>query len=281
EAVAARCDEGYVLPAVARQLAAALRARRGHYLSVTDPGALAEVMTTDLQEISHDLHLRLIHHPDGIPPAQEHDALLAHWRERSRRTAGGVRRVERLDGDVALLALGPVLAPARFALPALDAALALVADAGGLVLDVRKCVGGDPDTVQHLLGHLVGEEPVRLVDLHGRADGIRQRWTHPVREPRFGPDKPVVVLISARTFSGGEEVAFDLQELGRAVVVGEITRGGANPCIGVAVHPVLELTLPVARAVSPRTGRSWEGTGVVPDVEAVAAEALDIALARL
>ena len=133
--------------------------------------------------------------------------------------------------------------------------------------------------MQLLVSHLVGEEPVHLVDIESRTDGVRQRWTHPVAVRRFGPDKPLVVLTSSTTFSGGEEVAFDVQLLGRGRVVGERTRGGANPRAGVAVHPELELAVPVARALSPRDGSSWEGVGVRPDVECPADEALDRALA--
>ena len=71
-----------------------------------------------------------------------------------------------------------------------------------------------------------------------------------------------MVLTSATTFSGGEELAFDVQLLGRGRVVGERTRGGANPREGIAVHPELELAVPVARALHPHDGSSWEGVGV-------------------
>jgi len=39
----------------------------------------------------------------------------------------------------------------------------------------------------------------------------------------------VFVLTSPGTFSGGEELSYDLQALKRAVIVGEVTGGGANP----------------------------------------------------
>jgi C-terminal processing protease CtpA/Prc len=41
------------------------------------------------------------------------------------------------------------------------------------------------------------------------------------------------------------------------------------------VHPHLEATISVARAVSPVTGGNWEGTGVVPDIEVPAGRARD------
>jgi len=284
--VVARCAdlvaEQFVLPDTGERAAALLRSRSaaGAYDDL-DPASLAEALSADLHDVAHDLHLRVIHHPDGVPPTDDPEALEAYWHRMARSTAGGMRRVERLPGNVAHVVIGPVLTPATPSWDAVCAAMALVADADALVLDVRECRGGDPDTVQLLMSHVVGDEPVRLVDMESRTDGLRQRWTHPVDPHRFGPDKPLVVLTSGTTFSGGEEVAFDVQDLARGRVVGERTRGGANPREGFAVHPELELAVPVARAFSARTGASWEGVGVAPDVECPADEALDRALALL
>ena len=285
-AVVARCAdlvaERFVLPEIGERAATRLRERAtaGAYAGL-DPASLAVALSTDLQDVAHDLHLRVIHHPDGVPPTQDPAAYEDYWREMARTTAGGMHRVERLAGNVAHLSIGPVLAAAGPSWDAVTAAMALVADADALVLDVRECRGGDPDTVQLLMSHLVGDEPARLVDIDSRVEGLRQRWTHPVATRRFGPDRPLVVLTSATTFSGGEEVAFDVQLLGRGEVVGERTRGGANPREGVAVHPELELAVPVARALSPHDGSSWEGVGVQPDVECPAGEALERGLALL
>ena len=228
--VAARCAdlvaERFVLPAggcAGRRPAA--RARRRRRLRRPRPGIPGRgAERRPAQDVAHDLHLRVIHHPDGVPPTEDPAAYEDYWREMARTTAGGMRRVERLAGNVAHLSVGPVLAPAGPSWDAVTAAMALVADADALVLDVRECRGGDPDTVQLLLSHVVGDEPVRLVDIESRVEGLRQRWTHPVAARRFGPDRPLVVLTSAATFSGGEEVAFDVQLLGRGP-----GRGGAHP----------------------------------------------------
>lgn len=91
----------------------------------------------------------------------------------------------------------------------------------------------------------------------------------------------MTVLVGPDTFSGGEGLAFDLQEQKRATIVGRPTKGGAHPRIGLAVHPHLELTLPIARSVSLFTGENWEGRGIQPDVEVPAEDALDVALALL
>ena len=97
---------------------------------------------------------------------------------------------------------------------------------------------------------------------------------------RFGPDKPVFVLTSGTTFSGGEELTYDLQQLGRATVVGERTRGGAHPTERFRIRPHLQAAIPVARSLSPASGGNWEGTGVLPDVAVPAAGALAAAYQR-
>ncbi len=90
---------------------------------------------------------------------------------------------------------------------------------------------------------------------------------------RFGRHRPLYVLTSATTFSGAEQLAFDLQQLGRATVVGERTRGGANAREAFRLAPHLEATIPVAASVHPRSGTNWEGTGVGPDTPTTADDA--------
>ena len=143
--------------------------------------------------------------------------------------------------------------------------MALVADADALVLDVRECRGGDPDTVQLLLSHVVGDEPVRLVDIESRVDGLRQRWTQPVDPHRFGPDKPLVVLTSATTFSGGEEVAFDVQDSRPRPGGGRAHPRRGQPARGVRGAPRARARRAGGPGASARaTGASWEGVGVPP-----------------
>jgi C-terminal processing protease CtpA/Prc len=208
---------------------------------------------------------------------------MAAW---AQRTAGGIARAEWLDGNVGYLDLRPLLFPPSIAGEAVAAAMTLIAPADALLIDVRQCLGGDPGMVAMLCTYLFGAEPVHLIDMISRpaADGtaqIRQSWTMPFAPGRhFGPDKPVFVLTSGTTFSGGEELAYDLQQLGRATVVGERTRGGAHPVEGFRIRPHLQATIPIARSLSPVSGGNWEGTGVLPDVPVAAGEALDAACLR-
>jgi C-terminal processing protease CtpA/Prc len=237
-------------------------------------------VTADLQSVNGDLHLRLVHSEDALLDEDDDardDAEMAAW---AASTAGGVAQVDRRDG-VGVLGIAPILFPPFFAAEAVGAAFTALSDAPALVLDLRACVGGDPEMVAFACTYLFGIEAVHLNDIVERAGrDVRQFWTLPyVPGTRFGPAKPAYVLTSKATFSGGEELTYDLQQLGRAVIVGETTRGGAHPRRGFRLTAHLEARIPVARARNPHSGTNWEGTGVVPDVAVPAEEALDIALA--
>lgn len=278
--------EHYVFPEIAEQLAGLLQRRltEGAY-DVDDAEELARLVTADLQSVNGDRHLRLKHHAAPISPKQGAATLDAMRRDFDT-SLGGAPRVQLLDGGVAVVELAPMLFPLEWAAEPLSAALTLASSARALIVDLRANRGGDPDTVAFVCSYLL-DERTHLNTMHWHGDKrTEQAWSLPhVPGARFGGTKPLYVLSSDSTFSAAEELAYDLQQLGRAIVVGEPTRGGAHPCNGWTVHPHLEATIPVGRALNPVSGANWEGTGVQPDIPVAAADALAhahaLALARL
>jgi C-terminal processing protease CtpA/Prc len=89
--------------------------------------------------------------------------------------------------------------------------------------------------------------------------------------------KPVYLLTSKRTFSGGEEFTYDLKNLKRATIIGETTGGGAHPVAGHRIDGRFMIGVPFATAINPISKTSWEGTGVEPDVKVSADSALSMA----
>ena len=81
------------------------------------------------------------------------------------------------------------------------------------------------------------------------------------------------VLTSSRTFSGGEDLGYTLQALGRAEVIGETTGGGAHPTRPFPISAAMHIGVPFARSVSPLDRTNWQGTGVIPDTPAPADQA--------
>lgn len=266
----------YLDPVVAAEIVRILRARPADEPYPSDPAALADAVTADLQSVNGDKHLRLIHHENALPERAPGDdaeeyAAMARWVDQ---TCAGISRVEALPDNVGYVEIHPVLFPVALAGDAVSAAMSLVASTDALIIDVRRCLGGEPAMVAWLCSYLYDRDPVQLTGLQERAV-VTQSWTLPfVPGRRFGASKPVYVLTSATTFSGGEQLSYDLQQLGRATIVGETTRGGAHAREGFRVHPHLEVTISVARGHNPISGGNWEGTGVTPDVAVPADEAL-------
>ncbi len=271
EAVARELTRGYVFPDVATRMGEELHARatRGEYDAITDPQAFARLLTEHLQGISHDKHLRV---RVGAPPGpQGADATT---------DVTPFGRVDRLEGGVAYVEIASFAYPPFRVRDEVARVMGGVADAPALILDVRENGGGSPELVALVASYLFGDEPVLLNSLYDRVeDRTRDFRTDPgVAGARFGPDKPVYVLTSGRTFSGAEEFAYDLQTQKRALLVGETTGGGANPGGFVSLPHGLGMFLPTGRAINPITGTNWEGTGVVPDVAVPVDEALATAL---
>lgn len=233
----------------------------------------AEILTRQLQVTNNDRHLRVRYRQAGAASGfrgEDHEARNA---ADAARNAGGVRQVRLLDEDIGLLQIAPCLSPVHLAEPYVRAAFTLLSSVRALVLDLRAGGGGTPETVALICGHLLGTEPVHLQDVVER-HGMRQHWTCPAA---IRIDGAIRVLISDQTFSGCEELAYNLQALRRATVIGETSRGGAHPVEAFEISAVLELHLPIARSVNAVTGTNWEQTGVTPDLPCPVADAVDIA----
>ncbi|MEJ8640305.1 S41 family peptidase [Streptomyces sp. MS1.HAVA.3] len=275
-----RIGAGYVFPEKAVVVEAAIRSRlaAGAYEGL-DGQALCETVTAHLQEVCPDKHLRLLwtDEPQSLDPVDE-DGGRAAFLALMRATNQGVRRVERLEGNIGLIEIRRI-ATAEEGASVIGAAMQLVANSSALVLDLRACVGGSPEGAAMWCSYFFPDDQVHLNDIYDRTtDTTRQYWTvaH-LAGPRY-TDRPVYVLTSEVTFSGGEDVAYTLQANGRAVLVGGTTRGGAHPTARHAVAEHVLVTVPTARTINPVTGSNWEGVGVVPDVQVPAEQALDTAL---
>ncbi|KAJ3031028.1 UNVERIFIED_CONTAM: hypothetical protein HDU68_006866 [Siphonaria sp. JEL0065] len=144
-----------------------------------------------------------------------------------------------------------------------------LSDSNALIVDLRECGGGDPDTADVLYDVLfegeihvndfywrpTNETKARIVGKRDRFPTLKRKWF----------DKPVYILVSNVTFSCGEEIAYTLQTFGRAKIIGSNTGGGAHPGMTVWLHPQAIAFISTGININTLTKTDWEPNGVIPD----------------
>ncbi|OAI44341.1 hypothetical protein AYO42_00920 [Rhizomicrobium sp. SCGC AG-212-E05] len=282
EAVVARAGEllteRYIYPDRADKAKAKITQAlaNGDYETITDPLNFAERLTSDLQSVTHDKHMRVFLIAPNPEPAPASSSPVP-------RTNGGFAAVDRLNGNVGYIKLNgfPPIGPFQ---PVADQAMADLADTKALIIDVRDNGGGDPESVAYLCSFFFDpRKPVHINDLIWRNTGTdtyrrEEFWTKSV--PIFYK-KPVYLLSSSRTFSGGEEFLYDLKTQKRAKLIGQLTGGGANPGGAPPVNARFAFFIPGGRAENPITKTNWEGTGVAPDIAVAPEHALRVAMLEI
>lgn len=278
EGVADKVAANYVFPDIGKKMAADLRSRfeAKQYDAITSGRQFAETLTKDLREICKDKHLRVRYtptprplQPDRPPTAEE----MRRDREEMARDNFAFKKVERLAGGVGLLDFEAFM-PAEAIGDTAAAAMSFLANSDAIIVDLRRNGGGSPGGVVLLCSYFF-ENSTHLNDIYTRStDSTKQFWSLPVLPGKKLADKDVYVLTAARTFSGAEEFAYNLQSQKKATIVGETTGGGAHPTRGFRVTDHFGVGVPFARSINPVTKTNWEGTGVKPDVAVPADQAL-------
>jgi C-terminal processing protease CtpA/Prc len=270
-------NDYYVFPEVAAKVETILRAKqqRGGYDSITDAEIFANVLTADLRDAGRDKHLRVrsSETPRSSATAPT-PAQLEEMRKEMVARGYGIAKIETLAGNVGYLDLRG-FDRIRDAASAITIAMTQLAEADALIVDVRNNGGGDPAGVAFLSSYLF-DQRTHLNDLYWReGDRTMEFWTDiGVPGKHYGQKKAVYVLTGPRTFSGGEEFSYNLQQLKRATLIGEVTGGGANPGRMRELSPYFAAFIPNGRAINPITKTNWEGNGVTPDIKVPISQAL-------
>lgn len=277
----ANLKEYYLYPELASKMADALSKEelRDDESPERDGGAFAFSLTRQLRDMSRDKHLEVIYNPFKVqqPGPSAAAGGTAHDPHGRQRAKCGIESAKILAGNIGYLKVNEFSDPVECR-SNLEAAMHLVNDAESLIFDLRQNHGGDPRMVALIASYLF-DRPAHLNDMYNPRSGTTvESWT---RSPIPGnklANKPVFVLTSAMTFSGGEEFCYDLKMLERAKIVGQRTGGGAHP---VSLHRIddhFAIAVPFAKPINPISKDNWEGTGVVPSVDVKEANALETAV---
>lgn len=268
----------YVFPDIGRKAADKIieSLAAGAYDKLSDPGAFAARLSTDVAAIAHDKHLRIDSFDAPVPPPGPAGGMP--------RSEAGIVRADKLAGDVGYIELAG-FPPLPAFKPTVDKAMAALKGSRALIIDERRNGGGSPESVAYFVSFLLAaNHPVEISEIVSRIpntnDFDRKRLDSQPTPVSFA-SIPVYVLTSKDTFSGGEDFAYSVQALRRAKIVGETTGGGAHPTGPADLGHGLVASIPFGRSENHITKTDWEGRGVQPDIAVAAPDALKTALARL
>lgn len=268
-------NKNYVFPELANEMEALLKKnfKSGKYDSINDLDVFADILTEDLQSISHDKHLRV-------------------WKNNGekfkKRNSGGAfeRDVNHgfydtkvLGGNIGYIDLR-AFSGSRSATLVAEAAMQKVSNTDALIIDLRKNGGGSPEMIRTLTSYFFdGKKPVHLNTFYWRPTDSYQEFYTDTKIIGKRMDKvDLYILTSKYTFSAAEEFTYNLKNLKRATIVGETTGGGAHPGGVQSINSDFSMFLPQGRAINPITKTNWEGTGIDPHIQVEAKKALERAL---
>ena len=141
--------------------------------------------------------------------------------------------------------------------------------ASGLVVDLRDNPGGLVDAAVDLVSRFVN--PGTLVVATEGRKGATGRLEYLAKPATRRVRWPTVVLVNGNTASAAEIVSGALQDLGKAVVVGELTFGKGSvqtvQPVDPSMAPAVAVRLTTAHYTTP-SRRKIHGVGIEPDVTA-------------
>ena len=233
---------------------------------ITSKQALAKTLSDRLSAL--DKHFQVtIYLPTPKPTDSDSKKLHESYWQKLERKKSGIQKIELLAGNVGyvnLIGFDKVNARSR---QRVANAMGYLKGIDTLIMDLRENSGGSPDMVALIAGYFFAKE-MPLSSIYNREEDDFIRFeTQTIRRKHRLERVQLLLLTSEHSFSAAEAFSYDLQQYGRATVIGEKTGGGANPIRFYQYPQGFEVALPYAMAVNPITKSNWEGVGVTPDIQ--------------
>ena len=298
-----RLSETYAFPEKAESVAGELQQllQEGSYDELDNPRAFSDQLTTDIRRITNDLHFSVSFSPqrfdaigslelgpnpglymfaEDAPDTSERPSEgmrgMGGRLETFARTNYSMPHAEVYDGNIGYLEFG-IFPPIDLAIPTVDAAMAFLGNVDALILDLRQVSGGVGGFTPYVASYFFDAPDITIFSReYAWADRVTDIKTQDVNGTRR-PDLPIWILTGDMTGSAGENLAYSLQQHGKAQVVGRTTRGAANSSTMSQLVDGFVAQIPIARVIHPLSQSNWEGTGVVPDTETPESDALLVA----
>jgi len=255
----------------------------GKYFMDVTREQLWKDINEDLHSICNDEHLLFVSSPDIIEYAKNRIENIDVYNDADRITSNadhhGIIEAKMIDSNIAYLRLDR-FANILYGKDALLETLNTLKDASKMIIDLRHNNGGVSEQAQILFSYFTPHDDSMLInaDYYRYNDSTKEFWTLKGIGGKSFKREDVCILTSGETFSAAEGFAYDMKHHGKAIIVGERTRGGAHSVDWKILADHYVLRIPVGRGIHPVTGTDWEGVGVQPDIVISSSQALDEAL---
>lgn len=261
------------------------RCKEGAYDNVSDPHTLAGMLTKDVSSVHLDEHFHVEYNPqianeisgeiEDVPKFVEEKLKI----ERDKNF--GFKKAELLNGNIGYLEISSFSRLNEYSKKTVDAAFKLLSNASAMIIDLRYGTGGSPDMVNYIISKFFSTK-THIADIYIRSENATlSYWTTPDTIPNTLTGMPLYILTSYKTFSAAEALAYELQSLRRAIVVGEVTRGGAHTVSYRNLSNGFICDIPFGVARSPITKTNWEKIGITPNVMVPEEKALEVAEVKI
>jgi retinol-binding protein 3 len=282
-------QEKYVAPDKTKAIETYLRTKLkgGAYDKIENARVFANALTTDLRTAAGDLHLFVTYDPileqalmsapqtpsvelQELPPTPERLAEL-------RRANYQFRKLEIMRGNVGYLSLGSFV-DLNYSKETAVAAMNFLANADAVIIDLRNNPGGFINLEIFLASYFYGVDPVEWLSRYHRDGDVTVRdWTLREVPGKRLQHTDLYILTNSETGSAGEGFSFILQQRKRARIIGERTSGAGYGNKEMPIGNGFVFYVSIFRQFDPRTGRSWQGVGIEPDLPVKSEQALNVA----
>ena len=257
----------YVYPEIVPEMGRFVKANieEGKYDDVENLEELTKRIRKDFRQVSNDRHIWI----DVMKnlPVKNSDVSDEEKIRELQITNFGFVEFKLLEGNVACLRLDG-FKDLKYARDTAIFFMNKLSRSDAIIIDLRNNHGGNSNMV-HFLSSYFFDQKVQLNSLYFReADSLATAWTDPDVPGEKLINQKIYILTGNNTTSASEAFTCTMKNYKRATIVGEHTRGAGhwNETFKYSEMDIF-LEIPVARPINPVTGKGWELTGILPDIE--------------
>jgi len=258
--------------------------KKGLYKDMIKPNDFAGKLSSDLIEVSKDLHFAVRYDPEWVEShlkkgdKEVEKKIKAEELSEAKKKNFGFEQAQILEGNIGYLKFDYFEDPA-IASETAASTMQFLSSTDALIIDLRQNNGGAMEMGQFLSSYFYLGKELPLYKYYynekNRKKIEREMWLLPSVPGKRMEDIDIYILTSSVTFSAAEWMSYSLQNLKRVTIVGEKTAGGAHPIDRKVLPHGFSVNVPFGEVKDPITNLDFEGKGVMPDVLCKSEEAVN------